>query len=260
MIDELLDSDALTNAFQPIFHLQSGNVYAHEVLGRVRPMPHWDPAPSPTELLDLAYEHGMLLDVEHRWRAEAVAAIARSGAPGLFFLNVDTRILDDLRFRPGNTSDLVARHGLLRSRFVFEITERDPALRARRLSELLGHYSAQGYGIALDDLGAGHSSLHVLVQLRPDLVKLDRELCSGVANDPMRRALVDALVTFATRVNLRLVAEGIEQADDLNVLMELGVQYGQGFLLGRPQPEPLGVSVRRLPPGRETRDAHMIAV
>jgi EAL domain-containing protein (putative c-di-GMP-specific phosphodiesterase class I) len=195
----------------------------------------------------------MLLDVEHRWRAEAVAAIARSGAPGLFFLNVDTRILDDPRFRPGTTSDLVSRHGLSRSRFVFEITERDPALRARRLSELLGHYSAQGYGIALDDLGAGHSSLHVLVQLRPDLVKLDRELCHGVATDPMRRALVDALVTFSTRVSLRLVAEGIERADDLNVLMELGVQYGQGFLLGRPQPEPLGC--QRAPLAAGARDA-----
>lgn len=259
MIDDLLDRDALTNAFQPIFHLQSGSVYAHEVLGRVRPMPGWDPAPTPTELLDLAHEQGRLLDVEHRWRSEAVAAIARSGAPGLFFLNVDTRILDDPRFFPGTTSDLLERHGLSRSRFVFEITERDPALRVRRLSELLGHYSAQGYGIALDDLGAGHSSLHVLVQLRPDLVKLDRELCDGVARDPMRRALVSALVSFAARVNLRLVAEGIEQSDDLTVLLDIGVQYGQGFLLGRPLPEPLGARARRLPAGHGSCDAQMIA-
>jgi len=250
MIDELLRSEALTVAFQPIIHLQSGTVFAHEVLGRVHPTPGSDPALGPAALLDLAVDQGRLMDVEHRWRSIAIAAIARSRAPGLFFLNVDTRILDDPRFRPGTTSRLLEKYRLQRSRFVFEITERDPALHARRLSQLLGHYSAQGYGIALDDLGVGHSSLHVLVQLRPRIIKLDRELCSGVSRDPMRLALVDSLLSFATRTNLCVVAEGIEERDDLAELMKLGVQYGQGFLLGRPGAEPLGSSVRRLPLAR----------
>lgn len=250
MIDELLKSDSLTVAFQPIFHLQSGTVFAHEVLGRVLPSPGNDPALGPAALLDIAVQEARLMDVEHRWRSVAIAAIARSRAPGLFFLNVDTRILDDPRFRPGTTSHLLEKHRLERSRFVFEITERDPALRVRRLSELLGHYSFQGYGIALDDLGAGHASLQVLVQLRPQIIKLDRELCSGVARDSMRQALVDSLLSFATRTKLRVVAEGIEERDDLVELMRLGVQYGQGFLLARPRAEPLGSSVRRLPLSR----------
>ncbi|MCA9600060.1 MAG: EAL domain-containing protein [Myxococcales bacterium] len=241
MLEEILGRQALCVAFQPIFDLASGEVYAHEVLGRADPELLGAPAPGPLELVDLAVASDKLLDLEHGWRTAAVDAIARYSPQGdsRFFLNVDTRILSDARFVPGTTRSLLDARDLNPRRFVFELTERDPHLGARRLAELLPHYSCQGFGIALDDLGAGHASLHVMVQLRPEIVKLDREMCQDVSVDPWRKHLIHALSRFCFQTGIALVAEGIETPADLETLRSIGVRYGQGFLLGMPRPEPL---------------------
>jgi EAL domain-containing protein (putative c-di-GMP-specific phosphodiesterase class I) len=233
MIDELLDQDLLYVTFQPIYDLQRGCVFAHEVLGRVRP--HDGPVLGPEALLDEAHACGRLLELERAWRSRALQAIAALDPRGehRFFLNVDTRIVDDPRV-PGSTRREMRQLGLNPRNIVFELTERNPSLGARRLAELLPHYKEQGFGIALDDLGSGHASLRVMLCLRPDTVKLDRELVAGVATDPMRRHLVHALSIFTFRAGIVLVAEGVEEHDDYAMLCELGVRYAQGYYFARP--------------------------
>lgn len=246
MLEDVLARGALRVVFQPIFHLPSGQVLAHEVLGRVCSRSLGAPSPGPVELIDEAAATGRLLDLEHGWRRAAIETVARlpGARDGTFFLNVDTRIVGDPRFAPGTTRALLDAHGLDPARFVLELTERDPDLGARRLAELLPHYSCQGFGIALDDFGTGHASLQALLALRPSVVKLDRELCQGLTADPTKRHLVSALAGFSRQAGIRLVAEGIETSDDLRALLDAGVAYGQGFLLGMPAPEPIARAVR----------------
>jgi len=93
-----------------------------------------------------------------------------------------------------------------------------------------------GVRLAVDDTGAGFSSLNRILRLRPDVLKLDRELTAGVELDPARQALATSLVYFAQEIGAATVAEGIESADQLHTLHEIGIQYGQGFWLGRPEP------------------------
>ncbi len=239
MVNAVLGADTLAVAFQPIVHLPTGRVIAHEVLGRARSALEGVPARGPVELIEQAVRSGGLLELEHAWRRLALETIAARGPDeSIYFLNVDTRVVQDPRFVPGTTRRLLAELGMSPRRFVFELTERDPALGATRLSELLPHYADQGFGIALDDLGSGHASLQVLVQLRPKIFKLDRELVAGVSEDPLRQNLLRALALFARLSELTLIAEGIETDEDLNTLRELGVTHGQGYLLGRPMPEP----------------------
>ena len=95
--------------------------------------------------------------------------------------------------------------------------------------------------VALDDLGAGHSSLTYLDALRPDVVKLDRELISGIDSDPSRQRLVGALIDYAHELDVRVVAEGIETEAELAVIADLGADLGQGWYLGRPAAEPVRV-------------------
>ncbi len=93
----------------------------------------------------------------------------------------------------------------------------------------------QGFSIALDDLGAGHSSLNRLVELRSDVAKLDMKLIRGIDQDPFRLALLKSLVRFGEEVGMVLVAEGIETPAELEAVRRQGVAFGQGYLLGRPR-------------------------
>jgi EAL domain-containing protein (putative c-di-GMP-specific phosphodiesterase class I) len=88
--------------------------------------------------------------------------------------------------------------------------------------------------LAIDDTGAGYASFAHILKLAPDIIKLDRELTSGIDRDPGRRALASALVSFASGLGAEIIAEGIETAAELEVLQGLGIHYGQGYLLCRP--------------------------
>ena len=88
--------------------------------------------------------------------------------------------------------------------------------------------------VSIDDTGSGYSSLAHILKLAPDFIKLDRDLVSGIDVDPVRRALAGSLVRFATETGAQIVAEGVETEDELAVLRQLGLRYGQGYYLGRP--------------------------
>jgi EAL domain-containing protein (putative c-di-GMP-specific phosphodiesterase class I) len=95
-----------------------------------------------------------------------------------------------------------------------------------------------GFGFAIDDAGAGYASFSMIAALRPSIIKIDREIASGIARDDAKQALVEAFVSFGGRIGALLLAEGIERRADLAMLTALGVDLGQGYLIGKPAPEP----------------------
>jgi EAL domain-containing protein (putative c-di-GMP-specific phosphodiesterase class I) len=124
------------------------------------------------------------------------------------------------------------------ARVVLELTEHERITaydvyrrHLRRLREL-------DVRVAIDDAGAGHSSLRHIVQLAPDIIKLDRSLVADCDRDPVRRSLMTCLATFATQTKSRLVAEGVETEGESSALVSYGIAFGQGFLFGAPTPEP----------------------
>jgi EAL domain-containing protein (putative c-di-GMP-specific phosphodiesterase class I) len=125
-----------------------------------------------------------------------------------------------------------------RDQVVLEITEHSRVDDYDELKRHLARLRAQGLRFAIDDVGAGFSSLRHVVALRPDFIKLDIALTLGVERDNVRTALVATMVSFAQRASTTVIAEGIETRAQLEVLRQLGVEYGQGFLLGRPGPMP----------------------
>ena len=121
-------------------------------------------------------------------------------------------------------------------RVVLEVTEHDRVSDVRTLLDRLAPLRAEGLKIAVDDAGSGYSGLQQIIQMRPDLVKLDRFLIEDIQHDPGRRALAAGLMMFARDTGSRLIAEGVEREDELAVLRALGIDLIQGYLLGRPQP------------------------
>lgn len=239
-MDELFLGDIeLDVAFQPIVDLETFRPFGYEVLGRARSRDR-GVVHRPDQLLELAHARGTLLRLDRAWRALAISRIAAATIPHdlRWFFNVDSRCIDDPEHTSGFTRATLEAAGLDDLQVVIELGERDPWLDATRLARLVPSYAQQGFVIALDDLGAGHASLNRLVELRPDVAKLDMKLVRGVDADPYRLALLKALVRFADEVGMLLIVEGIETAAELTAVRRLGVAYGQGYLLGRPRDLP----------------------
>jgi diguanylate cyclase (GGDEF)-like protein len=220
----LLDPGAIVPAFQPIVMLANGDLIGWEALARF-------PDRADRSVADVFAE-------AHRLgmgsRLEVAAMRAALGTPGLpegakLGLNVSLTTLETDEAWLALPADL--------SRVVIEITEHDFLGDEAALELAVARLRERGARIALDDAGAGYAGLGQLLRLRPDVVKLDRSLVTGVSADPTRSALIAALVGFANEVGMSVCAEGIEVPDDLEALVDLGVESGQGYLLARPGPD-----------------------
>src|SRR5205823_3568670 len=124
-------------------------------------------------------------------------------------------------------------------RLVIEITEHAPVEDYDALNEALRDFRASGGRLAVDDAGAGFSSLRHILRLVPDFIKLDGALTRGIDTDRTRRALGAALISFASEIGVPIIAEGVETQEEVDALRALKVSYGQGFFLGAPGPLPV---------------------
>ncbi len=242
-VRRLVATGPLSVAFQPIVELDRGELWAYEALGRIGPVSS-DLAPlcvSPATLLDAAHDAGCLVALDRRWRQLAIDAMAREPGKTRCFLNIDPRVADDPGFAPGFTRSRILAAGLDPSQFVLELTEVHGE-NAVLLERALEHYVAQGFLVALDDVGAGAQSLERVLRLKPSILKLDRSLLHGIDRDGARRRLVGALVELGRDLGARVVAEGIETREELIAAVRAGVHFAQGWFLGRPNAHLLGPS------------------
>ena len=217
----VLAGDGLEIVYQPIVALGDGRLAGLEALARFR----GEPSRPPSAWFADASEAGLSVELELA-AAEAALAGLDDLPPVFVALNVSPATLRAPRLR-----DLV---GAVADRIVLELTEHAPVEDYAALDRALGTLRADGVRIAIDDVGAGFSSLRHILRLAPEFVKLDASLTCDIGNDPARRALASSLVSFASRIDARIVAEGIETQEDLDELRRLGVDFGQGFLLSHP--------------------------
>ncbi|WP_416357242.1 EAL domain-containing protein [Aureimonas phyllosphaerae] len=224
-IRRLLDDGGPTIVFQPVFLMDGLVPVGAEALSRFPADPHRSVE---TWFTDAA-EVGLQIEMEHRAIANALDAYAPVWARHRVQLGLNASPAAILA--PGFL-DLLA--GTPADRLVLEVTEHERIDDYADLLAALGCLRERGVRIAIDDVGAGYSSMSRVVAIRPDIIKLDREIVRGLDTDLMRQALARALVDFAERCGCKVVAEGVETPGELAVLSELKVQGLQGYLLGRP--------------------------
>ena len=119
---------------------------------------------------------------------------------------------------------------------VFEITEREAIENYELFNKAAQYYKELGFAIAVDDTGSGFSSLETVVELKPDYIKIDISLIRGIKKNILKQELIKAILNLSAKMNSMVIAEGIETEEELNVLREIGVTIGQGFLFARPGP------------------------
>jgi len=222
----------LKAAFQPIIETRSGEVFGFEALARIPDSTCFD---NIADLFPFAEKIGQLYPIETLCRRQAITAyptVAQNKE--MLFLNINPQVLIDPEFASGHTRKLLSEKGLAPSDVVLEITERSAIEDFATFRDALDHYRSQGYLIALDDVGAGYSSLQSVAELHPDFLKIDRSLIQGVNADPIKWALLETFVTFSKRIGCRIIAEGVETAEEMRTVVQLGVDYVQGFFVAMP--------------------------
>ncbi|WP_169794096.1 EAL domain-containing protein [Alicyclobacillus acidiphilus] len=227
----ILKSKNVTSYYQPIVELQTKKVLGFENLSRG---PEGSSLEHPVELFQVAEEFGYLLELERLCRNEGIRR-ARVGSDEKLFLNVSPNILFDPMFRVGDTRKVLEECGLTPAQVVFEITEHRAIDDYPAFLQLVDHYRDQGYQIAIDDLGSGYSGLVTLVQVKPEFVKIDTELIRDIDQNPTKQDIVRAICDIARGFSGTVIAEGIETIEEQSCAQSCGVQYGQGYLLGRPR-------------------------
>jgi EAL domain-containing protein (putative c-di-GMP-specific phosphodiesterase class I) len=216
---------------QPVVDLETGASVGFEALsrfGEVASEVDWDPARWFAE----ACRAGLGAELETVAVENALALLPRLPNEAVLGVNVSEA---SLFHAPMVERLLTAPPG----RLVVEITEQAQVVSYSRLAEPLRALREAGARIAVDDAGSGYAGLVHILELAPEIVKLDRSLSSGVTEDPARKAMIRAIVTFADNQRIQIVAEGVEESVDASTLRHLGVRLAQGYHFGRPAALPV---------------------
>jgi diguanylate cyclase (GGDEF)-like protein len=229
-IAELLAPGRIRAALQPVVRLRDRTVLGYEALCRFTPR---GGLRTPDDLFAAVVITGQKLDVDAACLAAAFAAGIQT-PPATLFVNVAVETLVEGSPAGDRLARMAEAAGVAPENVVLEVSERTPIGDLTRLRRVVAELRASGFRIAIDDAGAGHASMLVIAEVQPEFIKIDRQLIRGIDVSAARRALAVSLLSFGAHINARVVAEGIETDDELQTLMSLGLQFGQGWLLGRP--------------------------
>ncbi len=245
--------------FQPIVDLASGELHEYECLFRPN-MPRHPTSISAVVEAAIATDRAIELDTFIvRVILDRIAELTTAHAvpEGIRFavaINTTPASLLDPHFEAKAVARMVRLAGILPRQVTLECTEQQAVHDIVPLQRQVRALRKLGFGFAIDDAGAGYASFTLIAALRPTIIKIDREIVHGCAANDAKKALVEAFVSFGRRIDAKLVAEGIETRRELETLRGLGVQFGQGYLLGKPSAElrhPRSLDARM--PGRPRR-------
>ncbi len=231
---EAIRTGQLTLQYQPIIDLRTNRATSLEALVRWNHPVHGRIPPD--RFLKLAESSNLIQPLTDwvvgeaftQWRAWHEANLDIDLA-----INLSVRNIQDTGFVP-HLQERIAKLGVAPGHFIFEITESSIMTDSARAGEVLRELQAAGFKVAIDDFGTGYSSLAYLQQLAVDDIKVDRNFVTGITGNARDFAIVNAVLGFATGLGKRMVAEGVEDAETLGMLRNMGCHFAQGFHISRP--------------------------
>jgi len=237
-VRDLIDHHLLKVHFQPIADLRDGSVHAHEALVRG---PVDSRLAMPDALFAVAHHEGCGFELEVESVKQALRAWSGSRRTGRLFLNFSAdslvRMLRERSIK--DVLQIASEQGVAPSMLVIELTEHEQVRDFDALLATCTTLRRHGVTIALDDFGDGRSSLRLWSELKPDIVKIDKYFLKDLARHGDKLQTLRALLQIAETFGSRLVAEGLEGAEELRLARDLGITFGQGWALGRPLPQPV---------------------
>lgn len=236
---DVIQSQRLVTYFQPIVRTcDPDRIFAYECLlrgcepdGRLIP---------PDRLFSAARDTGMLSTLDHTARLTAIESFCRSEGSGssCAFINMNPSAINEPMRCLQSTLRAAVTSGMAPDRFVFEVVESDEINDVDGLIRILNYCREAGCRVALDDLGAGYSSLKLLAQIKPDFIKLDMDLIRDVDRDVYKSRVASKLLEMARELGVQTIAEGVETEGEWQWSVEHGADFAQGYYFSRPAPSP----------------------
>jgi len=237
---QMMNVDNLRSYLQPIVNLHDGRVFGYESLIRGHKGDLRIPA---YDLIDAARDAGSLFPLDRLATEIALRKKADHLTDGeKIFVNFMPSTIYDPEICLKQTFEVLDACQISPEDVVFEVVETESVADRQHLVRIADYYRQKGVQIALDDLASGYSSLSYIAEIKPDYVKVDQGLIRGVSLDRIRRIIVEAIVHLCGQLNITTLAEGIENDEDLAFCADMGFDLAQGFWVGRPDEDPIGLS------------------
>ena len=233
-IERALATDNLVLVFQPIMHILTGSISHYEVLVRMR-LPDGKLHP-PGAFIPLAEETGLIRPLDNLVVKKAIAKLAeviKSGRDVRFAVNLSGRTMEDPDL-VANLEQHLQRYQLDPQRLIFEVTETAAVADMRMARKLVDDVRSLGCSFALDDFGVGFSSFSYLKHLTADYVKIDGSFIQNLAHSPDDQVITQALAQVVSGFGKRTIAEFVQDQVTIDLLREYGVDYAQGYYIGKP--------------------------
>ena len=230
-LEYIIVNNDINMVYQPLVDLADLSILGYEALARVQNAGFL----SNTEILfSYAVETDMLLDLERICRTNAIVNIPEKLNGRKLFLNSSAKGIYDPEFKSSKFDKFLNEHGMSNEDVVIEITERLAVSDYNAFTTAIKILKDKGYKIAIDDMGAGYSSLRTIAEIKPDFLKYDMALIRDIHQNLIKKDLLETLIPFTERLGANIIAEGIETEDEYKVLKSLGIKYGQGFYFAKP--------------------------
>jgi EAL domain-containing protein (putative c-di-GMP-specific phosphodiesterase class I) len=235
LLDIILRERVVT-AFQPIMRLgPDRTVLGFEALSRG---PRGSGLERADDLFGSATEHHLLVELDRLCRRRALLSSGRIPSNAKIFVNTLPATIRDPQFRGRPLIDFLDKAQVSPDRIVIEITEKLVIENYSLFREAMAYFTDLGMSFAVDDVGAGYSGLESIARLKPTFLKIDISLVRDVHVSLVNRAMVEAIVTLGHSIGAAVIAEGIHTNEEAGALLDAGVDWGQGFLLARPDAGP----------------------
>jgi EAL domain-containing protein (putative c-di-GMP-specific phosphodiesterase class I) len=228
---ELILNEEVLTYYQPIVGIRDGKPVAYEALsrGNAGTMFH-----SAGQLFNAADKHQLLVELDRLCRKKALLSSNRIPTTTKLFVNTLPATILDPEFQGGHLISLLEGAGITPNRIVVEITERLVIDNLSIFQDEITYFTNLGMSLAVDDVGAGYSGLETIARLKPSYLKVDMSLVRNIHTSRINREILKAILSLGHGIGAKVIAEGIEIPEELLTLRTIGVDYGQGFLLGKP--------------------------
>nr|WP_276558999.1 EAL domain-containing protein [Fluoribacter dumoffii] len=230
----LIENHGLSTFCQSIVHNNTLEPYGFECLLRGKLGNSIIPA---SDIFGAAKSSGMLFLLDKMARICHIENMSKIDiSDKKIFINFNPTAIYDPVFCLKTTNLALKRTSIKPTQIVFEVTESDEVKDKKHLLKIMNYYREQGYSVALDDLGSGYSSLNLLTELQPDYIKLDQELISQIHANKYKQIILEKICEMAKKLKIKIISEGVETNEQLQIIKNYGIDFYQGFLFDKPMP------------------------
>lgn len=237
VLHDILENEQICTFFQPIVSLKSGNIFAYEALVRgIRD--NSTELITPCELFDRAETETISVEFDRLCRKKALESFSHfhTSSTALMFMNINTSVIGSGASENPHISTITHQMGFIPQHIGLELVESE-SRSSEDLIQFVTHYRDSGFLIVIDDFGTEHSNIDRLIQIHPDIIKIDRSIISGIEDDPYRQSILKSIHSLSEMTGSLCLAEGVETIEEIRTCYLLGVDLFQGFAIACPSPD-----------------------